>query len=136
MPGPLDSLQDRKDYADGLLSVFEQRMDELAAQYFADEIGIGDWQITMRQEMRTMNSMMLVTAAGGDKSEVDPDSWLKLGSELRSQDGYLEDFAHAIVDDDMSEEAIAARSKLYARSTQATFWRQTAEGMGIDLPAM
>lgn len=136
MPSELTTLKERKAYADELMGVYQQRMSDLAAQVASGDISIGSWQIEMRAELRNMNAMMLITAAGGNKDEVESADWLKLGSELKSQYDYLEDFAHYIAENpDMSEAAIAARAGLYAKSTMATFWRQTADGMGIDLPA-
>lgn len=128
--GPLD---ERKAAKDAILAVAEDRMAGLTQSLLDGKISIADWQIQMRQELRDVNALMLVAGAGGDRSKVDPSDWLKLGPELKSQYRYLENFAHELASGDPRVLATAVtRAKLYARSTQATFWRQA---LPVQLPA-
>lgn len=117
-----------------LMDVAEQRMTELSDRLASGDIALIDWHIGMRQELRDAYAMQIVAAADGDKANVAASDWLKLGSQLRSQYGYLEDFARAVKDGTVSGDAIGSRSALYAKSAQTMYWKQATGG--ADLPTM
>jgi hypothetical protein len=135
---PCGSFENCKEYSTALLDHFVQTTDSIAAQFARDRASksvieaVSNFQGTAREELRKMNALQVVVGAGGDVRQVHPNDWLRLGAELQKQDRYLERFAHEIRDGDMSEAAIASRLALYARSTQASFYREAAP---VDLPA-
>src|ERR1051326_3835700 len=118
---------------DNLTSLFERRMSDLGQQLADGQIELGDFQIQMRQELRDVHALQLVAAADGDKANVVPDDWLRLGPELQKQYRYLEDFSHQIADGGVSGGAIANRASLYAGSGQSSYWRQATGS--AELPA-
>lgn len=128
----LATLADRQEYSGLLVKLSEQRMQQLAAKLDSGEMRVIDWQIAMREELRTANKMQLIAGAGGEKDAVNANDWLKLGSELQKQYRYVAQFARDIQAGTISPAQIAARSALYARSSQAVFWRQA---LPVKLPA-
>lgn len=118
---------------DLLLDIAERRMGDLSDRLASGALSLSDWQIGMRQELRDAYAMQIVAAADGDKANVSADDWLRLGSQLRSQYGYLEDFAHSVQAGDVTGDAIGNRATMYARSAKQMYWRQTTAG--VDLPA-
>lgn len=135
MPSPktLTTFEERRTYAEALREVFAQQMRVLGEQLTAGEITLQEWQIEMRSELRRMNALMLITGAGGDKDNVDPNDWLRLGPELKKQYEFLENFAKDISSGKTVGYGIQDRAALYARSTYASFWR---EAVPVDLPAV
>ena len=119
---------------DALDATFSKRVRDLSGRLSKGEIDLMEWQITMREELRSVHALQLIAGAGGDKSQVSADDWLKLGSELRSQYLYLEDFARAVERGDLSDAQLSARAELYAHSARTTYWKQATSG--VDLPAM
>lgn len=128
----LTTLSDRQEYANLLLQMSEQRMAALADKLAKGQIQLIDFQITMREELRRANAYQLIAGAGGNKANVKADDWLKLGSELQKQYRYLSNFSREIQSGQLSAAQIAARTKLYARSSQAVFWKQA---LPVQLPA-
>ena len=136
MPDPL-TFQEKVDMAHKLSRSVENRLAILSDKLVTGDITILDWQIGFRDELRKANALFLVIAAGGDKSQVNPDDWLKLGSELQSQYRYLENFADDILNGKVTGGAVATRAELYAGSAKTTFWRQITSQLEaeVDLPA-
>lgn len=116
-----------------LTALYEKRITQLSQRLTSGEIELGDWQITMREELRRAHALQLIAGSGGDKAGVDPNDWLKLGNELRSQYLYLEDFGRAIASGDLDSGSIEARARMYARSSRVSFWKQA--GGDLELPA-
>jgi hypothetical protein len=118
------------DIREVITALYEHRMKELSRQLAAGEIDLRTWQIDMRQEVRDAFAMQVRAGAGG---EATMDDYLQLGAQIRSQDGYLSDFAYAIKAGDLSPAQIADRASKYAKSSQQMYWRLvTGEA---DLPA-
>jgi hypothetical protein len=116
---------------DAIVAIYEERMAELANRRASGEISKLEWQQEMRQEIRDVFALEL--RAGADDDGVTLDDYLKLGAQVRSQDGFLEDFGRAIEDGDIEGNAIASRAVMYARSAKQMYWRQVTDG--ADLPA-
>lgn len=135
MPGPLTTLNDKTDYSDAMMRVFERQVNDLFQQILSGDIDIGSGQYRFREMVRQMHGMQLIAGAGGDKSLVSSDDWLKLGEELRSQYLYMEKFFRDIASGKISPAQAAARARMYAHSSRATFWRQ-AVGVDVKLPAV
>ncbi len=134
MPDP--SYNDLVDMAHRLSRSVENRLAILADNLATGGMTLGDWQYAMRQELRDAHATFLAIAAGGDRSKVNPDDWLKLGSELQSQYKFLEGFAQDIADGKVTGGGIAARASMYAGSAKSSFWRQMTQDLDIDLPAI
>lgn len=113
-----------------IITLWEHRVELLARQLANGEITLRDWHVEMRSEIRDAFAMQVRAGANGAATM---DDYLQLGAQIRSQDSYLEDFARAIKAGNLSPDAIVARAKLYARSSQQMYWR-LATG-AADLPA-
>jgi hypothetical protein len=113
-----------------ITALYEHRMQELARQLAAGEIDLRTWQIEMRQEIRDVFAMQVRAGAGGTATI---DDYLQLGAQVRSQDGYLSDFAYAIKAGEQSPAQIADRAAKYAKSSQQMYWRLKTGA--ADLPA-
>lgn len=111
---------------------FKDRVAELAGQLARGEIDILKWQIEMRQTLRETWTMQLVVGAGGDKSKIGSDEYLKLGTRLKQQYEYLEKFAADITSKRLSEPQIAVRAKMYIDASKMIYWQQIT---GVELPA-
>jgi hypothetical protein len=134
MPEPFTTVAEAHEYGGLLIRLFEERVAELTQRLIDGEISLMDWHIGMRDELRKGNAYQLIAGANGEKDNVESDDWLKLGTRLRSEYGYLEDFARAIYNGELSAAQIEARVELYARSMQVVYWQQFTRD--YDLPAM
>lgn len=111
---------------------YKEKVTRLAAQLADGKISILTWQIEMRQAMREAWTMQLVAGAGGDKSKIGSEEYLKLGTRLKQQYDYLERFARDIQTKNLSQGQIAVRSRMYVDAAKSMFWQQVT---GLDLPA-
>jgi hypothetical protein len=132
MPEPFQTPAEGHEYMRLMIRMFEERMVEQTKRLIEGEIRLLDWQITVREELRRLSAFQVIAGAGGEKSNVSADDWLKLGPQLRSQYGYLADFANAIYDGQLTAATIQSRILLYARSTQVTYWKRFTRD--LDLP--
>ncbi len=112
------------DMRDGMAGMFQYVFRDLANDLASGRITVGDWQVSMREELRNLHALELIAAAGGNRSDVAPDDWLRLGNVLKQQYGYLEAFAREIVDGNLSAAQIGARAELYTRPAKAAYWAQ------------
>ena len=126
-------LDPNPDMRDGMAGMFQYVFRDLANDLASGRITGGDWQVSMRDELRSLHALELIAAAGGSRSDVSPDDWLRLGNVLKQQYGYLEDFAREIVDGNLSAAQIGARAELYAGSGKQSYWSQVTSE--TDLPA-
>lgn len=117
---------DRRRYANALRLASERRMEEMTRQLADGTLTLQDWQLAMREELRRSALEQYVTGKGGDPANIQQADYLALGPELKGQYKYLNKFAAAL--DKASQDGkpldfAVQRAKLYARSTQAVFWK-------------
>ena len=111
---------------------YKAKVTELAEQLASGKISILRWQIEMRQAMREAWTLQLVAGAGGDKTKIGSDEYLKLGTRLKQQYAYLERFAKDVETKGLSQAQIAFRSRMYMDAARTVYWQQIT---GLDLPA-
>lgn len=126
MPDPMQNPNDRRRYANALRLASEKRIEDMTQQLANGTLSLQDWQIAMRDELRRSALEQYVTGKGGDPANINQTDYLALGPELKSQYKYLGNFAAAI--DKASKDGkpldfAVQRAKLYARSTQAIYWK-------------
>jgi len=85
----------------------------LAGQYKSSELAAKEFKTVMRQEIKDEYIRQYVLSRGGLEQMTAKD-WGSIGSMVKSQYAYLNDFTKALPD--MSEDAIAARAKMYINS--------------------
>jgi hypothetical protein len=112
---------------DMIVAMSESRMVALANQYAAGDIGIGDFQVAMREELRRAYALQIIAGNGGETPAAD--DWLKLGNALKAQYAYLEGFSADMTAGNVEGDAIASRAALYARSAQTAYWKQATPDM-------
>lgn len=116
-----------------LTSIFSDQMRALAYRYTSGQIDLGTWQIEMRALLRKQYAMQIIAAAGQDPAAINPNDWLKMGSELQFQYRHLEQFAHDITSGKTAPGQIEARAALYAQSSKQMYYMQNAGD--VRLPA-
>ncbi len=126
MPEPLTDLTDIRRYSNALRIQAERRIEALTQDLIDGKMDLTQWVDDMKAELRRGNHEQFVVGKGGDKSLIDRKEYLQLGPELKRQYRYLNNFAADIkqrADSGQSIQFALARSKMYARSTQAMMWR-------------
>jgi hypothetical protein len=127
MPGPDPYMRHEID------DLFARHMAYETERLAQGQISLSDWQINMREDIRRAHALQLIAGAGGDPALIDPNDWLRLGSTIRSQDKYLEQFAQQILDGEVDPASIGSRAEMYARAAGAEYSRQATKE--ADLPA-
>lgn len=97
------------------------RFDALANQLRNREISLADWQLQMRNEMRTAHNAAAMVAKGG-KAQMTQADWGRTGRELRSQYEYLDKWAADIASGKAPMDGrLAQRAKLYGNAARGTY---------------
>jgi hypothetical protein len=134
MPDPLSDLDDMRRYANALRLQSERRIEALTRRLTAGEIDLATWQADMKAELRRANLEQFVTGKGGVREGIARTDYLKLGPELKRQYRYLRRFAGVIEKAAANGNSVGfavERAKLYAKSTQAMFWKSAVP---VNLP--
>lgn len=85
----------------------------LAGQYKGGSLAVKEFTTVMRQEIKDEYIRQYVLARGG-LEQMTPSGWGEIGAMLKEQYKYLDGFAKDLPD--LSEDAIAARAKMYINS--------------------
>ena len=116
----------------------ESAMDGMAdlARRLADhEITLGQWQQTMRDEIRAEVLRQYLLGRGG-KSQMAPADRGSVGGVVADQYRYLDGFAARIAAGEHTEAQIAAISRMYIRSAREGYERANMRAHGVlKLPA-
>lgn len=126
MPEPMSDPNDMRKYSNALRLVSERRIRALWDRLEGGEIQLAEWQEEMKAELRRANLQQFVTGNGGVREGIRRTDYLKLGPELKRQYAYLRRFAAVVektADEGRSIAGFRARATMYARSTQAMFWK-------------
>lgn len=127
--GEAKMLQLRDQYIDAR----KDAVNTLATQLANREITIQQWTDAMRQEIKTNMINEYLLAHGGRNSMTQAD-WGRVGQMVQTQYRFLDNFAAEA--GDMSEKAIAARSRMYVEASSQAFERGKVLARGMpDLPA-
>lgn len=112
------------------LNIFYDKVDELSEKMYTGDISIGDWQESLKKEIRMIyNSSAAIGKGGWD--QMGPRDWGRLGTPLREQYRYLQGFAEHVATnrDTVSLKYIKARTRLYGEGAfhattmiEAGFW--------------
>lgn len=108
-------------------------VDALSVRLAAGEITVADWTLQMRAELKRVTIDQYLLARGG-RNAMKPADWGRVGYQLRSQYGYLQQFAQEIDAGLLSDKQIAARARLYIQATRSAFERGLAAGWQVVLP--
>lgn len=126
MPDPMRSMTDRRRYSHAVRKLHEKQTEELADRLLAGEITLAQWQKEMKKIIREANKLQFVTGKGGDADNIRPGDYGRIGTNVREQYKFLAEFADKIYEADKNGKSLGFvknRAKLYAKSSQATFWQ-------------
>jgi len=99
-------------------------LDALANRLRNREISLADWQLQMRNEIRTMHSNAAMVAKGG-RAQMTQADWGRVGQRLRFQYGKLDDWAAQIAKGEAPLNGrLNQRAKLYGQASRGTYEQQ------------
>jgi hypothetical protein len=94
---------------------------DLLADYVANEmISVADWRLLMRQEIKSEYIRQACLGRGG-RAQMTFSDWGVVGSQIKDQYRYLDDFARQIADGKLSEAQISSRSRMYVNAAREAF---------------
>ena len=96
------------------IRMFYDASDDLSERLYIGDITIGEWEESMRQNIRQLYSSSAAIGKGG-WDNMDLSDWGRLGNPVKAQYQWLHNFAEFIEEnkDDISLQAIQARARLY-----------------------
>lgn len=97
--------------------IFYSDVDRLSERMYTGEISIGQWEESMKKEIRELHSSVAAIGKGGWENMTSAD-WGRLGTPVREQYKFLHGFANDISEqrDTISIDAIKARAHLYGNA--------------------
>lgn len=102
---------------------------ELAVRVATNDITLGQWQRQMRLDVKRSFIDQYVLGRGGRGTMTQAD-WGRTGAMIKNQYNFLDGFASAIAGGELSEDQIAARSKLYHNASTQAYERGSAIAHG------
>ena len=108
---------------------------QLASLLATDQLALRDWEILMREEIKSVYISQYLLGRGGLNRMTQRD-WGSIGGMLKRQYQYLNRFSREIARGTLTQGQIAARSQMYFNSARQAFSRGRARAMQWDrLPA-
>lgn len=134
MPDRLTDAADMRRFSSAQRAASEQRIQALSQRLVDGDVDLTQWHEDMKAELRRAYKEQFVVGKGGDRRGINAREYLALGPELKKQYRYLRRFARAIevaAEQDKPIDFVVARARLYAKSSQAMFWKTA---IPVDLP--
>lgn len=132
MPNPCQIDGDQA-YSDQLTDIYSAGLSRMADRLTSGQLTLDEWHQQMKDALDKMYVFQAMAGVNGDQTRVDTTA---IQSALTEQYQYLDGFAAAIesaAQGGTSLGFVANRATMYAKSSQAEYWRQAA---GVDLPAV
>lgn len=108
---------------------------DLAERLIQNDMTVGQWERIMRRDIKTSYIDQYVLAHGGRGTMTQAD-WGRIGAMVKEQYRYLDGFAQAIADGNLTEGQIRMRSQMYHDSSVQAYERAAAQILGVPrLPA-
>lgn len=108
---------------------------DLANQLATGAINLNQWTVAMRQEIKD-NFICQYTLAHGGRNTLTQADYGRLGQMIKGQYQYLDNFAADIASGKFTEQALAARARMYIEASSHAFERGKVLQTGMpDLPA-
>ncbi|MBU6429356.1 MAG: S49 family peptidase, partial [Cyanobacteria bacterium REEB65] len=95
-------------------------MQALSRDLYDGRIEIADWQLGMEKSIKTIHTAATAIACGG-WIQATPADWAECGRRLRSEYGYLRDFAFELENGLPLDGRFFARVSMYARAAHGTY---------------
>ena len=93
---------------------------ELTGQMSAGDITLEEWKLAIASELKDMHGAMAMLGAGG-ADNMTPAMWGEVGSRLKQEYIYLNNFAQEIADGKLSEAQIAMRLDMYTNGAYGSY---------------
>jgi len=119
---------------DRIVTATLTKADALSAQLAAGDLTVEAWTLGMRDLVKQVTIEQYLLARGG-RNAMGPRDWGRIGYQLRTQYGYLQQFAAEVDAGRLSDKQIAARARLYIEATRSAFERANGAAWGVLLPA-
>ena len=133
-PGTFVSQSKMLSFRDNYIAARKDNTNYLANQLAKGDITLNEWTLSMRQEVKDNFINQYMLAHGGRNTMTQAD-WGRVGQMVRGQYEYLNAFADQIASGEYSEQAIAARARMYVESSGQAFERGKIAAHGMpDLP--
>jgi len=107
----------------------QKDLENITEMLYDGDLRLEDWQRTAAKRLKTVHLESLLLGRGGLENVTD-DDYLVIGRTLRSEYGYLRNFAREIKAGTVSREQAIARIKMYSRKSNRSYWygQQKAHG--------
>ena len=120
---------------DAFLDAQRDAAADLAGRLASGDIPVGEWQRLMRRDVKDSFIDQYVLAHGGRGTMTQSD-WGRIGAMVKEQYSYLDGFAKAIENGELSEAQIRARASMYHDASVQAYEKGHAVMMGVPtLPA-
>lgn len=108
---------------DKTVEILRLDMRGLGKQLAMNKITLPEFQIQMRDKLKTAHSLTASIGRGGRKQMTNSD-WATVGNNLKKQYGYLNKFALGLENGTISTASIESRAAAYAMSIREPFYKQ------------
>ena len=112
------------------LSQADSTLETLARDVSRGQISPDFFKARAREEIKGAFARQYILGKGGGVGNMRAEDYGRMGAMLRQQYAYLNRFSGEIAAGDLSEAQIAARLKLYARSSRQAYERSNAVSQG------
>lgn len=102
--------------------------------YLAKEIGLGEYQASIKRIIKDTYIDMYAMAVGG-RNNMNQSDWGRIGAIVKEQYHYLDGLIRQIENGEISPNQAMARLGMYINSANEAMWRGRAANLGIRLPA-
>lgn len=105
----------------------EQRLENITRNLISNEINTAEWALQMKSEIRNAHNAMAMIANGGRK-QMTAQAWGKVGSVIKQQNKFLDNFVRGIENGDIAiTDALIARARLYGASVYPSYVKAVKE---------
>jgi hypothetical protein len=113
--------------------LYVERMRSLASDYAAGRLSLAEFDQGMHDAIRQAHILMAMAGVDGDTAAIPAGFWAQLADELGTQNDFLDRFIADIQSGSLSDDELAARAALYARSARQEYAKTAAQD--LTLPA-
>lgn len=97
------------------------KLENLTKQLVNEKIDLPEWENRFADTLKKSHIRMAILASGG-RQRTGLNSYGIAGRHLKEEYGYLNNFAQALANGELSEQQALYRSRLYAQSTAQTYY--------------
>ena len=118
---------------DGIIDAAQHRIQEATQQYIDGEAALTAWVLLLRAEIELVSTQQWLLATGGVEQFTPTEARL-LTQHIQEQNRYLQGFAAAVQQGQLTAGQMLARAAMYAAMTVLLFEQGAAAARGATLP--